>query len=1419
MSQSEKPEETAPGSPAADSGLPPVAPDIAEQEAGSAIDNVIPTKGYKLAPLIGLGGSAGSIKELQAFFRAMPGDSGMSFVVVVHLPENEDSALTEILQRETAMSVRRATNGVKLQPDHVYVIVPGTLLQITDGHLRVMQWDGAVHRGFSVDFLFRTLADTHGAHAAGIVLSGADGDGALGIKRLKERGGLTIAQDPAEAQYPSMPRGAVDTGMVDWVLRVAEIPQKLVAYFAHEQRMKVPPEDGPQPAAIQPKADDENEAALRDVLVFLRTRTGCDFSYYKRATILRRIVRRMQVNSVHDLPAYLAFLRTHSGEPEALLQDLLISVTNFFRDRDAWRALEAEIPAIIDGKRSGESVRVWSAACATGEEAYSLAILLLEHTRKMDSPPAVQVFGCDLDEEAIQVARAGVYPDSIAADVPEEYLRRYFTKEFGGYRVRRELREVVLFAAHDLLRDAPFSRMDLISCRNLMIYLNRDAQRRALEIFHFAMRPQGRLFLGSSESVDDTSELFAALDKKYRIYAHVPSARPNLPVTGAPTMLIRALAAQESSRNAPVPPGQGFFRADSPTYQIQPPAAHSERQVLAEMHAHLIERYAAPSVIVNQNHDIVHISESAGRFLQFASGEPTMNLLRVVSPEVRIQLRAALFRANETGNPVELSRVKVEEAGNRVLDIRVAPAKEIAPGFLLVIFFERGPRDGESEEMMTVESEPVARHLERELEGMKSHLRDTVEQYEASCEELKASNEELQAMNEELRSATEELETSREEQQSINEELITVNQELKIKVDELGNTNSDLHNLMASTAIATFFLDRELRVMRYTPPAVSIFRLIPSDAGREITDLAQRVEYPNLQEDAKSVLTSLVPTDREVRDSQGRWFIARILPYRTLDDRIGGVVLTFVDITERKNAEQAMELSEARLGAIFNQASIGLSELSLEGRFQQVNPDLCRMLGRTQEEMLQLTAMEVTHPDDLVFCTAAIQRVVETGKPEVVEKRFLKPDGTVVWAHSTITRVDADSLQVKRLLAVTADLTERRKAESALAGYQEQLRLIMENARDYAIFTMDLQRRVTSWNVGAERLVGWTENEVKGRSGDVIFTPEDRSAGAPELEQKEAVTNGRAADERWHVRKDGTRFWGSGSMMSMHDAAGKVVGLVKIFRDETERRNAKTALEQSRHELMAALEDNQRARAEVEAAAAAKDQFLAVLSHELRTPLTPVLMSVHGLLKRPDLPAPARQAIEMIERNVKIEAHFIDDLLDVTRISRGKLEITREPVEVHEIVRSAIEIVQHDIAAKSQRLTVMLSAPETKLSGDPVRLKQAVWNLLKNAAKFTPEGGTITISTRNEAGAIQIEVKDTGIGMTNEEMARIFDAFSQGSENIHRVYGGLGLGLAIVKATVEAHGGTLAASSDGHGKGSTFLVTLPLETPDSKPAS
>ncbi len=714
----------------------------------------------------------------------------------------------------------------------------------------------------------------------------------------------------------------------------------------------------------------------------------------------------------------------------------------------------------------------------------------------------------------------------------------------------------------------------------------------------------------------------------------------------------------------------------------------------------------------------------------------------------------------------------------------------------------------------------------------------------------------------------------REELQSVDEELGTVNQELKSKVEELGRANSDLHVLMGANAIATIFLDRELRIVRYTPSAVDLFSLIPTDIGRPLGDLTHRLDYPEMERDARRALGELMPPEREVQ-AAGGWYLARTLPYRSADDHIGGVVLTLVDITARRQAEDALRELQAEqasdLAAILRLQELSariLSSADLPALLKPLLDATVEMQGadfgsvQLHDSFLERLDVVAQHGFDTAilqrFASVAIDESTSSGRSIAQRRRVvvfdvnederyapmrqLAADAGFRAVHSTplFDRNDAPlgvltthfrephqpSPRVQRLTDLYArqfadviafKLAEQslRTSEESSRASEERLRLVIENAREYAIFSADFDRRITSWNSGAERLIGYSESEAIGLSADVIFTPEDRAAGAPEQEANVAFIEGRSADERWHVRKDGSRFWGSGAMMAMHDANNRTFGLLKIFRDQTAQREVNEALERSEAELTQALQDNKVARDALEAAGRAKDRFLAVLSHELRTPLTPVVMAVHTLARRADIPDGARDALEMIRRNVKIESHLIDDLLDLTRVSRGKFEVIPEPMDLHSAIKGAVEICESDIRGKRQTLEISLDAVQHDTLGDYTRLQQVVWNLLKNASKFTRQGGLIRLSTRSSNDRFFVSVSDNGIGIDHSTLLTVFEAFTQGGEWVAREFGGLGLGLAISKATVDAHGGAIAAESAGRGKGATFIVELPLVRPRS----
>ncbi|HEU4827185.1 MAG TPA: chemotaxis protein CheB, partial [Dongiaceae bacterium] len=832
--------------------------------------------------MVAIGASAGGVQALQALFSAMADNTGAAFVVIVHLDPERRSELPSILASRTRMPVVQVEDRAKLRANHVYVIPPDRTLQLVDHEISARGFTEPRGHRSPIDQFFRSVAERLGDGCA-IILSGAGSDGAIGVRAIKEAGGIILVQDPQEAEYTSMPRSAIATGVADFILPAHDLAHRLAELVAMKRN------------GSSRGISNFDEEMLRRVLAHLRVRTGHDFSKYKRSTILRRIARRMQVTRTGELKDYYDFLRDNAGEAQSLLGDLLISVTTFFRDAAVFETLAAEVlPGLFKDKDPSEPIRVWVCGCATGEEAYSIAILLLEEASRHDTRPPIQIFGSDLDSRALAAAREGRFPASIEADVSEERLRRFFAREGDHYRVRQEVRDVVLFSVHDVLKDPPFSHLDLVSCRNVLIYLDRDLQEQVCGTFHYALSPGGYLLLGSSETADHPSGLFRIIDRSSRLYQSTTQAGEK------PRLLPRLLGSVRMQE----PVGQ-------PPRSLGPIAALSE----ATLHRRAIEEAAPPSVLVDEAHRVVHLSDNAGRYLLLPGGPLTGDVTDLARPELKFELRSSLHRVFEQ-NQATFSlpiTVRFNGAAHRVHLLVKPSADSGAPGRALVMFIEgeaveEGPPSPDEQA-----TDKTVLRLSQELELTQARLRTVREESDAANEELRAANEELQSINEEHRSTAEELETSKEELQSINEELQTVNSELKHKLEAISRAHSDLQNLMTATDIGTLFLDTGLRIKRFTDRVTELFSVKPSDEGRPITDFAHQLDYGDLVKDAQAVLSDLVPIQRELRTRDDRWFDVRLRPYRTLDNKIDGVVVTFVDITDRRRMEEALRTSEYRL--------------------------------------------------------------------------------------------------------------------------------------------------------------------------------------------------------------------------------------------------------------------------------------------------------------------------------------------------------------------------------------------------------------------------------------------------------------------------------------------------------------------------
>ena len=985
--------------------------------------------------LVAIGASAGGVEALQKLFSAMPVTPGVSFAVLLHTNALL-SHLAEIIQRKTQIPVTAVRSSAKLKINNIYCLPSDREVELLDGEVLVTDRILSEERRVPIDLFFRSVAGTYKERAISIILSGTGSDGSLGTGRVREEGGVNIVQDPGQAEYAAMPRSAIEHGSVDFILPLEQIPEKLVSLRRNAGRIQLPPEKGGAPTS---------ENTLIEILGLLRARTQHDFISYKRSTVLRRIERRMQITECEDLASYLVHLREHPEEVRGLLRDLLISVTNFFRDPKAFQQLQSEIlPHLFAELKAGDQVRVWVPGCATGEEAYSHAIILSEFAETISQPPSFQIFATDIDEEALAYGRNGVYSNAIAADVSAHRLRRFFTAEGLSYRVKRELRETVLFAPQNLLRDPPFSKLNLISCRNLLIYIERKAQERLLETFHFALKPGGYLFLGSSESADGLSSGFSTVDKKSRIFQRDKSeVLAKVPPAAAPVGWAAVPALQLST------PISAVARGAVPSF--------------AELHYRMLEAFGPPSLLIDANYEIVHISEHAGRYLQMSGGEPSRNLLKAAHADVQFELRSLLIESSQVGQASRQITISIDGKETLVeVSARSLAGTAALSGFSLVVFDEieqRIPSQAGKVARSKDDTSAVLHNVEGQLRQTRDQLRATIEEYETSTEELKASNEELQAMNEELRSASEELETSKEELQSLNEELSTVNVELKDKVEEVSRANSDLQNLMASTRIATLFIDRAMCVKRYTPSLQEIFNIIPTDVGRPLTHLTHNLTSNNLVADIEKVLHDLQTVEREVSTKDGRWYIVRLLPYRTMDDKINGVVITFTDIQERKNAEEALRSREERLRLLVESSlDYAIMTLDAQGKFVSWNPAAEAIFGYSAAEIIGQPYHTILTAEDRAAGQDQIRlRTAEREGKSVDEGWRVRKDGTRLFLSGVLVLINDKS--GKGFAKIGRDLTNEHIARAELAKAKEELEIrVRERTEELASANAQLRQ-------------------------------------------------------------------------------------------------------------------------------------------------------------------------------------------------------------------------------------------------------------------------------------------------------------------------------------------------------------------------
>ncbi|MDQ5987114.1 MAG: Protein-glutamate methylesterase/protein-glutamine glutaminase [Syntrophus sp. SKADARSKE-3] len=957
----------------------PVQPPPHSVAADLAESGLLPEVPQQNFPIVGIGASAGGLAAFEAFFSGMPADTdpGMAFVLVQHLAPHYKSILSDLIRRYTRMQVYEVEDGMEVRPNCTYIIPPNRDMAFINGSLQLLEPTAPHGMRLPIDFFFRSLAQDQNERAICIILSGTGNDGTLGARAVKGEGGLVIAQTPESAEFEGMPQSVIATGMVDFVLPPAEMPAQLIAYATRVFGDSIRRLSAPEP---------KDENALKKILILLRAQSGHDFSQYKPNTIIRRVERRLVINRITQLDDYVRYLQQNPMELETLFRDLLIGVTNFFRDPEAFKALEEKvIPHLVTIKPEGSAIRVWSLGCSTGEEAYSIAILLRERIEALKQTFMVQVFATDIDRRSIDIARAGVYPATISADVLPDRLERFFTysPDDDTYRIQKSIRDMIVFSEHDVVRDPPFSKLDLIICRNLLIYMGGELQKKLIPMFHYALNPGGVLFLGNSETVGDYLDLFTILDRKWKLYQRKET------ISSVPFMVSGKYL--QSMLSGPVKEGRRNVKKGS------------LRELTEQA---LLRAYTPASMVVNERGDILFIHGHTAAYLEPAPGDTAMSISKMVREGLRRELTVAVHKAAVNLETVRYPALQFKTNGQTVtinLTVRPLEAGPDAPGRLFLVSFEDIPAEYAPPPTQTeltaagpaappMDSDVRAATLEQALRAKEEYLQTTLEEMETSNEELKSSNEEL--------------ETSKEELQSVNEELATVNTELQQRVSDLSQANSDMNNLMAGTGVGTVFVDRKLNIRRFTPTATQVINLIPTDIGRPVGHIVSNlVGYNRLSEDAQDVLETLIPKEMEVQTKTGDWYLLRIRPYRTLANVIDGVVLTFFEITEMKRLRELARDSEAirRLAAVVYDASDAVVLLNLEGRILAWNPGAERMYGWSEAEAITKNLIDLIPEGQEEDSVAALNRLAQARMLEPHHTRRVAKDGRIIEVLLTAT--------------------------------------------------------------------------------------------------------------------------------------------------------------------------------------------------------------------------------------------------------------------------------------------------------------------------------------------------------------------------------------------------------------------------------
>lgn len=1324
--------------------------------------------------IVGIGASAGGLESLEQLFANLPAEPGMAFVIIQHLSPDFRSMMDELLSRHSNMPIHVAEHEVEVQRNHVYLLPPKKEMVIRNRRLLLSDKQPSVGLTLPIDTFLRSLARDVGPDAVAIILSGSGSDGSRGILEVKRAGGIVIAETPESAKFDGMPLSALATGVVDYSATAAEIPRFV----------SLPRKEPSEPGSAGDADVDPDEPPMETVLRLLRDEFGIDFSVYKTSTVGRRIQRRVELSDSPDLESYLRRLRYDADERSALYHDMLIGVTCFFRDPEAFALIESQvIPPLLSRVPASEDVRIWVAGCATGEEAYSLAMLMFEQMTAAGRPLNLKILATDVHAASLAHANAGIYGEDQLANVSQERRQRFFTRRPNGYQISQDLRQLIVFAPHNIIKDAPFTRMQLVSCRNLLIYLEPQAQQAVLSLLHFGLSNGGVLFLGGSESPGALASEFDTIDEHWKLYRKRRDIR-----------LVEPLRVPQ--RRIPPVPGASLF--------VGPKQVHAVDTQMLATYDQLLDRFMPPSFLVDEERRLLDSFGGAERLLRIGRRRPSTNLLDLLDPELRPVVAGAIQRVLKREGPVSYSGVALrhdQQVRRCTLSAEVIVHPRSGVSNVLVSFREEGEAPSTPAAPPAPESLPESRE---HLETLERELAYTRETLQAAVEELQTSNEELQSANEELVASNEELQSTNEELHSVNEELYTVNAEYQKKIAELREANTDMQHFLESSDVGTLFLDCRLRIRKYTPRMAAVFHIQPYDIGRSVRDFTCDLQRPGLMDEIEAALHHGTVIEDEVRDREGTTYFLRVLPYRTLAvppegepaDRerntlsaVEGVVVSLTDITSLERARVRVE----QLSAIVESSEDAILAKTLDGVITTWNRGAERLYGYSAEEVVGRDVHLLSPPGYEAQIDEFLVKVARGEPIEHVETVRRCKDGRLLDVSVTISPIRDHDGNIVGASAIGRDITAVKQAQRQLAEREARIRLLLEHTAE-AILGLGPDGRCIFCNPACAQALGAaTPDEIVGRHVHSLIH-HSHPNGTPYAEDEcpiyGSLHRGDSAhrDDEVLFRLDRSSFPAEYWSHPILDG-GRIIGAVVTFFDITERK---------------------RADERIRTAARRREQFLAMLSHELRNPLAAVLSASQVMQAKGASGEVVNKARDVIRRQSEHMARLLDDLLDVSRITRGGISLRIEPVDLREACRLALEAVAPITEARQSQLVVELPDSPLPVRGDLVRLQQVVGNLLSNAARYSPPRSLIELRAGVEEGRVMLRVRDDGDGIEPGMLDEIFEMFVQADQKLDRSTGGLGIGLTLVRKIVELHDGTVEARSDGTGHGSEFVVSLPL---------